>query len=288
MRVRRADGEWDVIGKHLPTFESMLSVMADPLRTRMAEPFESSSERPTLPVPGVFRRKVAAWKRSGSSPTSGRSAPCRMRAIGQGTPNRAPRAHSWHGRETDCDDLLKSVSRLAATVGMYDFQRVFAAGSTAVASGNLLAAVEVQHYDGPFVTPDDARKENFVLRRIAHEDNRAGRREPRYRHPKRRHHYADCRPILTMHEHCPVVRSGSRGGRTTGGPDQSEQLRGVGLATRADPAVVPPNRRSLRQELSGIGICVQDASVACDNHGPQVEVQEEASRAATDERDLHV
>ena len=30
--------------------------------------------------------------------------------------------------------------------------------------GQLLAAVEVQHYDGPFVTPDDARKENLVLR----------------------------------------------------------------------------------------------------------------------------
>ena len=28
----------------------------------------------------------------------------------------------------------------------------------------LLAAVEAQHYDGPFVTPDDARKENLVLR----------------------------------------------------------------------------------------------------------------------------
>ena len=27
-----------------------------------------------------------------------------------------------------------------------------------------MAAVEVQHYDGPFDTPDDARKENFVLR----------------------------------------------------------------------------------------------------------------------------
>jgi outer membrane receptor protein involved in Fe transport len=54
--------------------------------------------------------------------------------------------------------------QVSATIGMYDFQRVFAAGSTAVASGNLLAAVEVQHYDGPFVTPDDARKGNFVLR----------------------------------------------------------------------------------------------------------------------------
>jgi outer membrane receptor protein involved in Fe transport len=54
--------------------------------------------------------------------------------------------------------------QVSATVGMYDFQRVFVAGSTALASGNLLAAAEVQHYDGPFVTPDDARKENSVLR----------------------------------------------------------------------------------------------------------------------------
>ena len=30
----------------------------------------------------------------------------------------------------------------------------------ALGDGHLLAAVEVQHYDGPFVTPDDARKEN--------------------------------------------------------------------------------------------------------------------------------
>jgi outer membrane receptor protein involved in Fe transport len=54
--------------------------------------------------------------------------------------------------------------QLSATVGTLGFQRIFAAGSTALASGNLLAAVEVQHYDGPFVRPDDARKENFVLR----------------------------------------------------------------------------------------------------------------------------
>jgi outer membrane receptor protein involved in Fe transport len=54
--------------------------------------------------------------------------------------------------------------QVSATVGMYDFQRVFAAGTTALASGNLLAALEVQHYGGPFARPDDARKENFVLR----------------------------------------------------------------------------------------------------------------------------
>ena len=54
--------------------------------------------------------------------------------------------------------------QVSATAGTLDFQRIFAAGSQALGSGNLLAAVEVQHYDGPFVTPDDARKENFVLR----------------------------------------------------------------------------------------------------------------------------
>ena len=32
VRLRRADGEWDTIGKHMPTFESMLSVMSDPER----------------------------------------------------------------------------------------------------------------------------------------------------------------------------------------------------------------------------------------------------------------
>jgi predicted ATPase len=32
VRIRRADGQWDVIGKHVSTFESMLSVMADPER----------------------------------------------------------------------------------------------------------------------------------------------------------------------------------------------------------------------------------------------------------------
>jgi outer membrane receptor protein involved in Fe transport len=54
--------------------------------------------------------------------------------------------------------------QLSVTGGMYDFQRILTAGSTALASGNLLAAMEVQHYDGPFARPDDARKENVVLR----------------------------------------------------------------------------------------------------------------------------
>jgi outer membrane receptor protein involved in Fe transport len=54
--------------------------------------------------------------------------------------------------------------QVAATIGTYGFQRIFGTGTQALGDGQLLAAVEVQHYDGPFVTPDDQRKENFVLR----------------------------------------------------------------------------------------------------------------------------
>jgi TonB-dependent Receptor Plug Domain len=54
--------------------------------------------------------------------------------------------------------------QVSATVGTLGFQRILTAGSGAIGSGNLLAAIELQHYDGPFATPDDARKENFVLR----------------------------------------------------------------------------------------------------------------------------
>jgi outer membrane receptor protein involved in Fe transport len=51
------------------------------------------------------------------------------------------------------------------TAGTLGFQRVFAAGSAAVAGGNrLLGAVELQHYDGPWDNPDDQRKVNAVLR----------------------------------------------------------------------------------------------------------------------------
>lgn len=54
--------------------------------------------------------------------------------------------------------------QIAATVGMLGFQRLFTAGSQSFGHGNLLAAAEIQHYDGPFITPDDARKANVVLR----------------------------------------------------------------------------------------------------------------------------
>jgi outer membrane receptor protein involved in Fe transport len=54
--------------------------------------------------------------------------------------------------------------QVSATVGTLGFQRFMTAGSEAIGNGDLLGFAEVQHYDGPFVTPDDARKENFVLR----------------------------------------------------------------------------------------------------------------------------
>ncbi len=52
----------------------------------------------------------------------------------------------------------------SATAGSYGYQRVFGAGSETLGNGHLLGAVEMQHYDGPFLTPDDSRKENAVLR----------------------------------------------------------------------------------------------------------------------------
>jgi len=48
--------------------------------------------------------------------------------------------------------------------GSFDFQRVLGAASQPLAGGQLLEAIELQHYDGPFVNPDAARKENAVLR----------------------------------------------------------------------------------------------------------------------------
>jgi outer membrane receptor protein involved in Fe transport len=59
------------------------------------------------------------------------------------------------------DTIPDQVSVTAGTLG---FQRILTTGSETLGAGNLLAAVELQHYDGPFVTPDDARKENLVLR----------------------------------------------------------------------------------------------------------------------------
>jgi len=59
------------------------------------------------------------------------------------------------------DTIPDQVSVGAGTLG---YRRIFGAGSEDLGDGHLLGAVEAQHYDGPFITPDDARKENTVLR----------------------------------------------------------------------------------------------------------------------------
>ncbi len=59
------------------------------------------------------------------------------------------------------DTIANQISVGAGTLG---FRRLFGAGSEEIGDGHLLAAVEAQHYDGPFITPDDARKENAALR----------------------------------------------------------------------------------------------------------------------------
>jgi hypothetical protein len=59
------------------------------------------------------------------------------------------------------DTIAKQIS---LTGGMWGFERLFTAGSTALFGGNLLGALELQHYDGPWTTPGDQRKVNAVLR----------------------------------------------------------------------------------------------------------------------------
>lgn len=59
------------------------------------------------------------------------------------------------------DAMRPQMSVSAGTVGDY---RAFLGGSTALASGNLLGAVEVSHLDGPWTHPDNARKLNLALR----------------------------------------------------------------------------------------------------------------------------
>ncbi|MGA2711415.1 MAG: TonB-dependent receptor plug domain-containing protein [Steroidobacteraceae bacterium] len=54
--------------------------------------------------------------------------------------------------------------QVSLTGGTLDYQRLLAASSTPLSEGNLLGALELQHYDGPWVNPDDQRKINAVLR----------------------------------------------------------------------------------------------------------------------------
>ncbi len=60
--------------------------------------------------------------------------------------------------------LDRMPAEATATVGTLGFQRVFTAGSVPAAGGNVLGALELQHYDGPWDNPDDQRKVNAVLR----------------------------------------------------------------------------------------------------------------------------
>jgi TonB dependent receptor/TonB-dependent Receptor Plug Domain len=61
--------------------------------------------------------------------------------------------------------------QVSLTAGMLDFQRFFTAGSAKVGEGNLLGALELQHYDGPWVNPDDQRKINTLLRYSAGDEH---------------------------------------------------------------------------------------------------------------------
>ncbi|MGC1460012.1 MAG: TonB-dependent receptor plug domain-containing protein [Steroidobacteraceae bacterium] len=56
------------------------------------------------------------------------------------------------------------VPSATATLGTLGFQRIFSADSVAIGDGQLLGALEAQHYDGPWDHPDDQRKINAVLR----------------------------------------------------------------------------------------------------------------------------
>jgi outer membrane receptor protein involved in Fe transport len=51
-----------------------------------------------------------------------------------------------------------------ATGGAHGFARGLVADSAKVAGGDLLAALEYEHYDGPWVRPDDYRKQNGMVR----------------------------------------------------------------------------------------------------------------------------
>jgi hypothetical protein len=62
-------------------------------------------------------------------------------------------------------DFLNSIpDQVSATVGTMDFQRYLLAGSTGTDDGNLLGAVAVQHYDGPWTVPGDQREASSVVR----------------------------------------------------------------------------------------------------------------------------
>ena len=61
---------------------------------------------------------------------------------------------------------LRNEAAAAASLGFgeYGFRRALVLGSTVVAAGSMLGAVEVYHNDGPFEVPDDYNRSSGVLR----------------------------------------------------------------------------------------------------------------------------
>jgi hypothetical protein len=70
------------------------------------------------------------------------------------------------------DYLDRIASQATLAVGTLDFQRLEAAASTQAGTGVVLGALELQHYDGPWVDPDAQRKINAVLRYSGGDDQR--------------------------------------------------------------------------------------------------------------------
>jgi outer membrane receptor protein involved in Fe transport len=60
--------------------------------------------------------------------------------------------------------LNQIAPRATATAGTLGFQRLFVADSVSLGEGQLLGALEGQHYDGPWDNPDDQRKVNAAVR----------------------------------------------------------------------------------------------------------------------------
>jgi outer membrane receptor protein involved in Fe transport len=65
------------------------------------------------------------------------------------------------------DTLTPQVSYTEGTLG---YERFFGGGSVGLGAGELLGALEWQHYNGPWVNPDELHKINAVLRYSAGDD----------------------------------------------------------------------------------------------------------------------
>ncbi|MEI7804953.1 MAG: TonB-dependent receptor [Hyphomicrobiales bacterium] len=60
------------------------------------------------------------------------------------------------------DRLEKNIA--LATIGSFGYRRALVGGSTQLANGSLIAAMEANTYNGPWAVPDDVRKFNGMLR----------------------------------------------------------------------------------------------------------------------------